>query len=870
MIGRYQLQHIQQQPQARERQRPRSPIESVSSIPVVSSVDYTTANDTANTGTDNDNDETDHDDNGSNSDSDNGDSSNDEDEDRQHRRSSLSSPKPESPPSSPRSSKNRNKKKLKKDDEKNEKKKDGTATSRDAAGNGGRAHSPIYENPRQQATNNNNNTGKGNGKIRAARNPTTTTLSSPKRAQVSVNLGYSNSNGNGGNGGGTTTAVTSLASLSSSQQQQQQQLLPPNPLSGPMTHMSSTVSTSPPLPGFERLPHPQRECDYDKSPTQLYRLIQNKDWNACLELLTIDPDDDVDLQACTWVVRKEKNSRLRWRLLPLHAAIIFQAPPAVVEGLLQVYPHAAACKDDQGMLPLHLALRNKPIHWESVEEIVTTNPAAVFVRDRKGRTPLQCANGGGGSKAPHRLRGGNASVASSVTGNNSLYRREAQYQQEQQHQKQSSSNNNGADTSLHNNQAALSVLKLFAQIVAVRERQQAAAQQSPGWQDAEVRSTASSQSGSQAAAAAAAALQQLSQQHARKLSELQVEVEQQRVSFEREKAELRQQLAVSTSRESSLQHRLVQLQATARSQQEQLQSMIERDTGGEGSLNVQAARQEALLWKNRYMQLRGAATLTSDVAAQLERLQVQQAAQFEHSQQLLTHCQVQLQQQSEAIEAADNDDDSNSFIALLESASSSERRVLDSRSSDSSGNLGLGGRRTRSSSPRRRHSSPNGRRRSSSSSPCRSSKRNGGGGPNASSNCSTGSESQIPVEIDHEHGEDDRSASVVYVRKPKLAPKDRYGGHHKYKRQVSSSVANAVTLSGTQVLTAPPASGAIIVSGTSPTATRDDNNDRSSQPRRLLSFTSATSEHREGSPQRRAPPPSPMDRIALSRSHEIE
>lgn len=41
------------------------------------------------------------------------------------------------------------------------------------------------------------------------------------------------------------------------------------------------------------------------------------------------------------------------------------------------------------MLPLHLAMRNIPIQFDIVEELLTVHPAAVYVQDRKGRTPLE-------------------------------------------------------------------------------------------------------------------------------------------------------------------------------------------------------------------------------------------------------------------------------------------------------------------------------------------------------------------------------------------------------------------------------------------------------------------------------------------------
>mmetsp|Transcript_23714 Transcript_23714/g.33980 ORF Transcript_23714/g.33980 Transcript_23714/m.33980 type:complete len:310 (+) Transcript_23714:1-930(+) len=66
--------------------------------------------------------------------------------------------------------------------------------------------------------------------------------------------------------------------------------------------------------------------------------------------------------------------------------------------LLRVYPAAAQCKDDQGMLPLHLAFRNQT-EWEVIEELLAAYPQAIQIKDRKGRTPVSCATGAGKKKA---------------------------------------------------------------------------------------------------------------------------------------------------------------------------------------------------------------------------------------------------------------------------------------------------------------------------------------------------------------------------------------------------------------------------------------------------------------------------------------
>jgi len=127
------------------------------------------------------------------------------------------------------------------------------------------------------------------------------------------------------------------------------------------------------------------ECDYDTNPSALYSLIQNKKWEKAIARAR---ESTVD--CATWVFRKEGDGKLRWRLLPIHAAIIFKAPEDVVEELLLVYPTASQCKDDQEMLPLHLALRNGSSEV-IINLLLMSFPASVEVKDRKGRVPLGLA-----------------------------------------------------------------------------------------------------------------------------------------------------------------------------------------------------------------------------------------------------------------------------------------------------------------------------------------------------------------------------------------------------------------------------------------------------------------------------------------------
>jgi len=127
------------------------------------------------------------------------------------------------------------------------------------------------------------------------------------------------------------------------------------------------------------------ECDYDVNPSKLYSLIQSKNWDDALHRIKVAPHE-----AHTWVYRTEKDNKLRWRLLPLHAAIIFKAPETIVESLLLKHPLGACCKDDQGMLPIHLALRNKSSDV-IVALLLVSYPKSAEVKDRKGRLPFHLA-----------------------------------------------------------------------------------------------------------------------------------------------------------------------------------------------------------------------------------------------------------------------------------------------------------------------------------------------------------------------------------------------------------------------------------------------------------------------------------------------
>ena len=95
------------------------------------------------------------------------------------------------------------------------------------------------------------------------------------------------------------------------------------------------------------------ECDYDRHPTQLYKLIEAKRWDAAVVRAQSCPEE-----AATWVCRREKGGgggaqqqaqgqgpQIRWRLLPLHATCVFRSPLSLIEALIEAYPDGTQMKD---------------------------------------------------------------------------------------------------------------------------------------------------------------------------------------------------------------------------------------------------------------------------------------------------------------------------------------------------------------------------------------------------------------------------------------------------------------------------------------------------------------------------------------------
>jgi hypothetical protein len=154
-------------------------------------------------------------------------------------------------------------------------------------------------------------------------------------------------------------------------------------------------------------------CDYDTSATELYELLESSAWERARARCRSHPEE-----VKTWIVRKDAATTVRWKLLPLHASIIFQSPNYLVSAILEQYPAAAQRQDDQQMLPLHLAFRHKHEDEDLLELLLVKYPKAVMLKDRRDRVPLEHARDAKFSAKLMRLYADAVTAASRLVGTN--------------------------------------------------------------------------------------------------------------------------------------------------------------------------------------------------------------------------------------------------------------------------------------------------------------------------------------------------------------------------------------------------------------------------------------------------------------------
>lgn len=160
------------------------------------------------------------------------------------------------------------------------------------------------------------------------------------------------------------------------------------------------------IPVTKRAERPHYQ-DYDVKPTELYQAIEAKEWDFALVKLKEDPE-----QASVWIIRKESNNteKIRWKMLPMHAAVIFKAPAKLIKALIAAFPPCIKMVDDIGMTPLHHGMK-EGMDDEVMDILISNHPHALIDRDTKGMTPLDHTKS---SAKPFRGAGLRAYTAAAV------------------------------------------------------------------------------------------------------------------------------------------------------------------------------------------------------------------------------------------------------------------------------------------------------------------------------------------------------------------------------------------------------------------------------------------------------------------------
>ena len=113
-----------------------------------------------------------------------------------------------------------------------------------------------------------------------------------------------------------------------------------------------------------------------------------------------------------WVARYNANGRgttvstdiVRWKLLPLHLFIALKGSSDnlsandvndlvcadFLTSLIEAFPEAVLCRDDQNMIPLHSAIRGLS-SLGTVRILLRADPSSVYIKDSKGRNSIVLA-----------------------------------------------------------------------------------------------------------------------------------------------------------------------------------------------------------------------------------------------------------------------------------------------------------------------------------------------------------------------------------------------------------------------------------------------------------------------------------------------
>mmetsp|Transcript_5337 Transcript_5337/g.12121 ORF Transcript_5337/g.12121 Transcript_5337/m.12121 type:complete len:693 (-) Transcript_5337:204-2282(-) len=137
------------------------------------------------------------------------------------------------------------------------------------------------------------------------------------------------------------------------------------------------------------------EVDYDKNATDLFQALEARQFDYVDQMFS-QVNRQFTKECRTWVVargqKRKDSSQLRFRALPLHAALVFGAPDCITKKILNAYPKGTRGRDVKGRLPIHLAMEHDASE-EIVALVLEAFPKGFFARDKKDMEPIDYING---------------------------------------------------------------------------------------------------------------------------------------------------------------------------------------------------------------------------------------------------------------------------------------------------------------------------------------------------------------------------------------------------------------------------------------------------------------------------------------------
>ena len=120
-------------------------------------------------------------------------------------------------------------------------------------------------------------------------------------------------------------------------------------------------------------------------PSDLSNAIIEEQWDRCISICQSQPS-----VAKSWTNRLGLFEGIKdSKVLPIHEALVAEAPYNVIEALLHAYPDSVYCKESSYQrLPLHCACR-KNARLDVVDLLCQQYPDAALTADSLGRLPRE-------------------------------------------------------------------------------------------------------------------------------------------------------------------------------------------------------------------------------------------------------------------------------------------------------------------------------------------------------------------------------------------------------------------------------------------------------------------------------------------------